>query len=487
MRDRQGNIPPNPLLAPEARANGHAAHTNGNGNGNGKKTRRGLFGGKREEIVQRDVDAYETLRVARSASADVLRIAYTFRRAQLKGTAANAEELEAVERAYALLTDAEQRAMYDRINIGRHGTDDRPSVAERIASISKPAIEEAPAPTPDAAELAVEAPATTGKQSAQDATEVDGAAPAVDAVAADNEDASGSVTTADAAAAATGVDAAAADAAGEAEDSGASESSPATELLEAVPTAAETPAVADEAVGQPVAATNGVEPIEAVPPIVAEPEDDGFEEEKQNGSRLTSKLSGMFRRPPVSRVGHRLDADHRLEVISATDEPASREDIERAEQERLMTLRDESLGAVERYDDIVLPEPPPRRPPPDHSKAAAFIEFVSGMRAGELIGLDGDILTLGTSPRSGVILPDEQGAIAREHARIWKHGDNFLLREVDGAGTTIGGHSLETPVVVLEDGDNVQIGPYKMRFTLAKAAGAVDGALPDADNRPSAG
>jgi predicted component of type VI protein secretion system len=92
--------------------------------------------------------------------------------------------------------------------------------------------------------------------------------------------------------------------------------------------------------------------------------------------------------------------------------------------------------------------------------------FVDGPRTGEEVPLALDTLTLGTNPRSSVILPDEHGWIAREHARIWRHGDNYLLREVDGAGTLIGGHPLETPVVVLEDGDEVTLGPYRMRFRL---------------------
>jgi predicted component of type VI protein secretion system len=107
--------------------------------------------------------------------------------------------------------------------------------------------------------------------------------------------------------------------------------------------------------------------------------------------------------------------------------------------------------------------------------ARASLLFTGGPRAGEEVPLALDMLTLGTSPRSSVLLPDEHGWIAREHLRIWRHGDNYLLREVDGAGTLIGGHPLETPVVVLEDGDELTLGPYRMRFKLLEPPGQLPG------------
>lgn len=454
MRDRQGNLRPNPDLTRNGAANGYAPATNGNGNGNsngaGRKGRRGLFGAKRDVIERHAVDAYETLRVHRAAGADVLQIAYTFRRAQLKGTAVHADELETVERAYAMLTDAEQRATYDRINVGTPlALDDRPSVAERIAALSKPTAEApstAPAPRVEDATARVEeaAPPAASDEQTGPLTQH-----AIDSLVDTSADARADVT----------------------EAAGDVAVRAAAEAREQAPVAAPE-ATREQSAAGPVEQ----ERLESLP-ATAEPEsgDAAPDAPTQNGAGgRGSKLGGIFRRPPVSQVGHRLDSDHRLEVISPTQGPVSREDLERAEQERLLSLRDDSLGAVTEYDELVLPAAPPRRPAPDASNAAAFLEFVTGMRAGETIGLDGDILTLGTSPRSGIILPDENGAIAREHARIWKHGDNFLLREVDGAGTTIGGHSLETPVVVLENRDEVQIGPYRLRFSVAAHAAPSD-------------
>ena len=39
-----------------------------------------------------------------------------------------------------------------------------------------------------------------------------------------------------------------------------------------------------------------------------------------------------------------------------------------------------------------------------------------------------------------------------------------MLREADGAGMLVCGRRLALPVVVLDDGDEIAIGPHRMRF-----------------------
>ncbi len=95
----------------------------------------------------------------------------------------------------------------------------------------------------------------------------------------------------------------------------------------------------------------------------------------------------------------------------------------------------------------------------------ATLTFVGGPLAGERFALGESAITIGTSFLSDIVLPPERRVIAPEHARIWKHGDHFVFRQLDGSGTIIGGEQLVLPLVMLEDGDDIQIGAHRMRFT----------------------
>ncbi len=104
---------------------------------------------------------------------------------------------------------------------------------------------------------------------------------------------------------------------------------------------------------------------------------------------------------------------------------------------------------------------------PSEVRAAAYLTFVGGARGGLRIPLDGQAVILGTSMRASIMLPDDDGSIALEHARIWRQADSFYFRNVDGKGTTIAGRQLDLPVVVLEDGDEIAIGPHRLSFSRA--------------------
>lgn len=84
-----------------------------------------------------------------------------------------------------------------------------------------------------------------------------------------------------------------------------------------------------------------------------------------------------------------------------------------------------------------------------------------GGREGELIGLAGDVLTIGRSPHSDLFLDDV--TVSRHHARILRDEDEFLVEDLNSLnGTYVNRKRIERHR--LSDGDELQIGKYKLAF-----------------------
>jgi hypothetical protein len=128
-----------------------------------------------------------------------------------------------------------------------------------------------------------------------------------------------------------------------------------------------------------------------------------------------------------------------------------------AEDVRLLTLR-ETPGRDARAETPRAREflRPAERP-------LGALVFVDGPRAGERVLLGVHAVTLGASDGADVVLPGD--AVALEHARIWLHGEHFMLRQVGDATTRVGGQPLRMPLVLLDDEDEIEIGPYRLRFS----------------------
>ncbi len=207
-------------------------------------------------------------------------------------------------------------------------------------------------------------------------------------------------------------------------------------------------------------------PIEhAVPlPAVASTRSDGSAAEplpepaQSNAPRLLRTILSRFH--PTSPVDATGDG--------ASPPKSKRELTDAAERSRLMTLRSDR-------SHIEAITPAAAAPAERIQRASlARLTFIAGLRAGESVPIYDEPMSLGTNPRSGIILPDEHGVIAREHARLWRHGESFLFREVDGESTIVGGAPLTLPVVILEDQDEIAIGDNIMRFTCADAPQQAD-------------
>lgn len=84
-----------------------------------------------------------------------------------------------------------------------------------------------------------------------------------------------------------------------------------------------------------------------------------------------------------------------------------------------------------------------------------------GGREGEVIGLTGDVLTIGRSPHSDLFLDDV--TVSRHHARIVRDDDEFLVEDLNSLnGTYVNRKRIERHR--LSDGDELQIGKYKLAF-----------------------
>jgi hypothetical protein len=95
------------------------------------------------------------------------------------------------------------------------------------------------------------------------------------------------------------------------------------------------------------------------------------------------------------------------------------------------------------------------------SQGAALVIRAGGGRVGESFPLAGDRVTIGRRPDSEVFLDDV--TVSRDHALIVRRGGDWHLDDLGSLnGTYVNRHRIETHR--LADGDELQIGKYKLTF-----------------------
>jgi hypothetical protein len=95
------------------------------------------------------------------------------------------------------------------------------------------------------------------------------------------------------------------------------------------------------------------------------------------------------------------------------------------------------------------------------ARGAAFVIRSGGGRAGETFSLDGDRLTVGRRPDSDIFLDDV--TVSRDHAIVVRRGSEFFLDDCGSLnGTYVNRRRIESHR--LTDGDELQIGKYKLAF-----------------------
>jgi hypothetical protein len=92
---------------------------------------------------------------------------------------------------------------------------------------------------------------------------------------------------------------------------------------------------------------------------------------------------------------------------------------------------------------------------------AALVIRSGGGRTGESFVLDGDRLTIGRRPDSAVFLDDV--TVSRDHAILVRRGEDWYLDDCGSLnGTYVNRERIESHR--LEDGDEMQIGKYKLAY-----------------------
>lgn len=89
-----------------------------------------------------------------------------------------------------------------------------------------------------------------------------------------------------------------------------------------------------------------------------------------------------------------------------------------------------------------------------------------GGREGEVIALAADVLTIGRSPHSDVFLDDV--TVSRHHARVIQDVNGFQVEDLNSLnGTYVNRKRIERHR--LADGDELQIGKFKLAFSQPEA------------------
>jgi hypothetical protein len=95
------------------------------------------------------------------------------------------------------------------------------------------------------------------------------------------------------------------------------------------------------------------------------------------------------------------------------------------------------------------------------ARGAALVIRAGGGRSGESFPLEGERLTVGRRPDSDIFLDDV--TVSRDHALLVRRGGDYYLDDCGSLnGTYVNRRRIESHQ--LADGDELQIGKYKLAF-----------------------
>ena len=95
------------------------------------------------------------------------------------------------------------------------------------------------------------------------------------------------------------------------------------------------------------------------------------------------------------------------------------------------------------------------------SKGAGLVIRAGGGRVGESFPLEGERLSIGRRPESDIFLDDV--TVSRDHALLVRRGGDYYLDDCGSLnGTYVNRERVDSRQ--LEDGDELQIGKYKLSF-----------------------
>lgn len=470
-------------------ANVHAHGGNGT-NGAKKSGLSRLFARTIAAVAPHEPSPYEVLHVADDASQDVIDLAFVVQRLALKDAKLDqTDAMEDLERAYARIATSELRAAFDA---GLAPADAAPAPAAPAAAVLPPDVDRPveavtidPVPRDDASERP-QARITFLRPRRKPEPEVEAESLPVVAVPAaafaaqpevDEHPAIEDVVPPPAAPPEAPLDAGVLDSTAGAH--AVPEDAPLPGFMrEPEPPIAEPEAVIEAAsVAEPEVAAVELEPAAAIaPPTQPEPSPSAADPVVAQAPALAEPLpaQAMPAAPDVQAAATIAATTSRGGLLGRfrgrKQTAEARAQITAAEDDRLLSLREvlasvpapSRSAAASNATAMTEPEAETSAVP-----ASAYLTFTGGLRNGTRLPLYGDAVTLGTSLSAGIILPDDTGRVAREHARIWRQGESYFFRQLDGFGSLIGGRDLDMPVVVLEDGDEIEIGAHTLRFGTA--------------------
>src|SRR5436190_17306364 len=103
---------------------------------------------------------------------------------------------------------------------------------------------------------------------------------------------------------------------------------------------------------------------------------------------------------------------------------------------------------------------------------SALLVVKRGPNAGSRFLLDTDLTTAGRHPESDIFLDDV--TVSRRHAEVYRHPSGFTVRDVGSLnGTYVNRERIEE--TDLRDGDEVQVGKFRLTFLLARRSQADSG------------
>jgi hypothetical protein len=95
----------------------------------------------------------------------------------------------------------------------------------------------------------------------------------------------------------------------------------------------------------------------------------------------------------------------------------------------------------------------------------ALLLVKRGPNAGSRFLLDSELTTVGRHPGSDIFLDDV--TVSRRHAEFYRHGAGFVVRDVGSLnGTYVNRERIEE--TSLNDGDEVQVGKFRLTFLAAR-------------------
>jgi hypothetical protein len=99
----------------------------------------------------------------------------------------------------------------------------------------------------------------------------------------------------------------------------------------------------------------------------------------------------------------------------------------------------------------------------------ALLLVKRGPNAGSRFLLDSELTTVGRHPGSDIFLDDV--TVSRRHAEFYRHGAGFVVRDVGSLnGTYVNRERIEE--TALSDGDEVQVGKFRLTFLGARRSQA---------------